>query len=187
LAAGVIARTAATRPRSRGCAAIWSGWRRGRALGEVDGSPDPDPSPQRSSGPAERRTDTDHDSAVIAFLRRVRRALPGDPHFGDRLSATGSGGPEATARAAERMLGDDNAASRELSLAALQVWQTIRERRSGRPADEEITLVFTDLVGFSEWALQAGDDAMLRLLRLVRAGRRTAAAGSRWTGRQAHG
>ena len=26
---------------------------------------------------------------------------------------------------------------------------------------------FTDLVGFSEWALRAGDDAMLRLLRWV--------------------
>ena len=38
---------------------------------------------------------------------------------------------------------------------------------TGRPAHEEITLVFTDLVGFSEWALRAGDDAMLSLLRLV--------------------
>jgi class 3 adenylate cyclase len=28
-------------------------------------------------------------------------------------------------------------------------------------------VVFTDLVGFSEWALGAGDDAMLRLLRWV--------------------
>ena len=28
-------------------------------------------------------------------------------------------------------------------------------------------MVFTDLVGFSEWALGAGDDAMLRLLRWV--------------------
>jgi len=27
--------------------------------------------------------------------------------------------------------------------------------------------LFTDLVGFSEWALRAGDDAMLRLLRWV--------------------
>jgi adenylate cyclase len=36
-----------------------------------------------------------------------------------------------------------------------------------RPAHEEITLVFTDLVGFSEWALRGGDDAMLRLLRWV--------------------
>ncbi len=144
----------------------------------------------RHSGPAEPRSGgrtTDHDPAVIAFFRRVRRALPGDPHFGDRLSAAGSGGPEAAARAAERMLGDRDAASRELSLATLQVWQAIRERRSGRAADEEITLVFTDLVGFFEWTLRAGDDAMLRLLRWGRVGRRTAGAGSRRTGPQAYG
>ena len=145
------------------------GWRRWRALREVDGSPDrrPDPSPRRSSGPAEWLTDTNHNPGVIAFVRRVRRALPGDPHFGDRLSATGSGGPETAARAAERLLGDGVAASRELSLAALQVWHAFRERVMGRPAHEEVTLVFTDLVGFSEWALRAGDDAMLRLLRWV--------------------
>ncbi len=38
---------------------------------------------------------------------------------------------------------------------------------SGRPANAEVTLVFTDLVGFSEWSLEAGDDATLRLLRRV--------------------
>jgi class 3 adenylate cyclase len=30
-----------------------------------------------------------------------------------------------------------------------------------------VTLVFTDLVGFSSWALKAGDDATLKLLRRV--------------------
>ena len=65
------------------------------------------------------------------------------------------------------MLGGGDAASRELRLGALQVWHALRERVTGRPAHEEVTLVFTDLVGFSEWALGAGDDAMLRLLRWV--------------------
>jgi hypothetical protein len=58
-------------------------------------------------------------------------------------------------------------ASREVSLAGLQVWQALTERVSGRPANPEVTLVFTDLVGFSEWSLGAGDDATLRLLRRV--------------------
>ena len=145
------------------------GWRRWRALGEVDGSPDhrPDPSPQRSSGPAAWLEDTNHSPGVIAFLRRARRAFPGDPYFGDRLSTTGSGGFEVAARAADRLLGGGDAASREVRLGALQVWHAFRERVTGRPAHEEVTLVFTDLVGFSEWALRAGDDAMLRLLRWV--------------------
>jgi class 3 adenylate cyclase len=109
---------------------------------------------------------TNHSPDVIAVIRRARRALPGDPDFGDPLSAAGLGGPRAAARAADRLL-DHDAASREVSLAGLQVWQALTERVSGRPANREVTLVFTDLVGFSEWSLAAGDDATLRLLRRV--------------------
>jgi adenylate cyclase len=82
------------------------------------------------------------------------------------LSAAGVGGPSAAARAADRLLQRD-AASREVSLAGLQVWQALTERVSGQPANRELTLVFTDLVGFSSWALKAGDDATLKLLRRV--------------------
>ncbi|KUI12093.1 guanylate cyclase [Mycobacterium sp. GA-1285] len=103
---------------------------------------------------------------VIAFLRRTRRALPGDPEFGDPLSADGVGGPRAAARAADRLLQRD-AATREVSLGALQVWQALTERVSGKPANRETTLVFTDLVGFSAWSLNAGDEATLRLVRRV--------------------
>ena len=111
--------------------------------------------------------DTNHSPVVIAAIRRARMALPGDPHFGDRLSASGLGGPAAAARAADRLLGDREAASREISLGALQVWEALRERVGRKPMQAEVTLVFTDLVGFSPWALEAGDDATLKLLRKV--------------------
>ncbi|PQP42643.1 adenylate/guanylate cyclase domain-containing protein [Mycolicibacterium austroafricanum] len=107
-----------------------------------------------------------HHDGVVAFLRRARRALPGDPDFGDPLSVSGVGGPSAAARAADRYL-ERNAVTREVSLGVLQVWQALTERVSGRPANAEVTLVFTDLVGFSTWSLGAGDDATLRLLRRV--------------------
>ncbi|PRC41307.1 adenylate/guanylate cyclase domain-containing protein [Mycobacterium sp. ITM-2017-0098] len=107
-----------------------------------------------------------HNDGLISFLRRARRALPGDPEFGDPLSVSGDGGPSAAARAADRLLERD-AVTREVSLGALQVWQALTERVSGRPANAEVTLVFTDLVGFSAWSLRAGDDATLRLLRRV--------------------
>ena len=110
--------------------------------------------------------DTNHSAAVIAFLRRARRALPGDPEFGDPLSADGVGGPRAAARAADRLL-EREAVTREVSLGALQVWQALTERVSGKPANREVTLVFTDLVGFSTWSLSVGDEATLRLLRRV--------------------
>lgn len=109
---------------------------------------------------------TNRNPDVIGFIRRARRALPGDPDFGDPLSTAGEGGPQAAARAADRIL-EREAATREVSLATLQVWQALTERISGRRADAEVTIVFTDLVGFSDWSLQAGDDATLRLLRRV--------------------
>jgi adenylate cyclase len=145
-----------------------SGERSG-GLGEVDGAPvhRPDRSPERRNGALSWLTSTNHNPGVIAFLRRARKALPGDPHFGDRLSASGFGGPQAAARAADRLLGDRDAASREVSLGALQVWQAFTQRVNGHPGQDEVTLVFTDLVGFSAWALRAGDDATLRLLRQV--------------------
>ena len=47
------------------------------------------------------------------------------------------------------------------------MWQALTERVSGKPANREVTLVFTDLVGFSAWSLSAGDEATLKLLRRV--------------------
>lgn len=121
---------------------------------------------ERSTGPLGWLKNTNRNESVIAFLRRTRRALPGDPEFGDPLSADGVGGPRAAARAADRIL-ERNVATREVSLGALQVWQALTERVSGKPANREATLVFTDLVGFSGWALNAGDGATLQLLRQV--------------------
>ena len=102
---------------------------------------------------------------VIGLVRRARRILPGDPEFGDPLSTAGDGGPRAAARAAGRLLGERGGASREFGLGALQVWQALTETVSRRPANPEVTLVFTDLVDFSTWSLKAGDDATLKLLR----------------------
>jgi adenylate cyclase len=139
---------------------------RSGGIGEIDEVPDSPARPPRSSGAMGWLKDTNHSPGVVAFLRRARRELPGDPDFGDPLSVDGVGGPRAAARAADRLLERD-AASREVSLGALQVWQALTERVSGRPANREATLVFTDLVGFSGWSLSAGDDATLRLLRRV--------------------
>lgn len=135
---------------------------RSARTGEIERSE----APYRQPGPLGWLSATNHNANVIAMIRRARRALPGDPEFGDPLSAAGEGGPRAAARAADRLL-EREAVSREVSLGALQVWQALTERVSGRPANREMTLVFTDLVGFSAWSLDAGDDATLRLLRRV--------------------
>jgi class 3 adenylate cyclase len=132
-------------------------------------TPDLTDSRQRSAvhGAAEWLRNTNQSPNVIKMIRRARRALPGDPEFGDPLSTAGEGGPRAAARAAGRLLGERGGASREVGLGALQVWQALTETVSRRPANPEVTLVFTDLVGFSAWSLEVGDDATLKLLRRV--------------------
>jgi adenylate cyclase len=109
--------------------------------------------------------DADRQPQLVDAVRRIRRALPGDPAFGDPLSTTGPGG----ARAAARMIDTGSGASREVSMAALQVLQAVLEKTWGSPANGEVTIVFTDLVGFSSWSLQVGDGPTLGLLREVAA------------------
>ncbi len=118
-------------------------------------------------GPKSWWRNTNHNPGIIAAIRRARHALPGDPDFGDPLSTSGTGGPQAAARAADRLIRDRAAATRQVGLATLQVWQALTERVSGRPVNAELTIVFTDLVGFSDWSLAVGDEATLRLLRKV--------------------
>ena len=55
----------------------------------------------------------------------------------------------------------------ELGLAGLQVWQSLSEATGRGRGDQPLALLFTDLVGFSSWALKAGDAATLELLREV--------------------
>jgi len=110
---------------------------------------------------------TNRNPDIVAAIRRARRVLPGDPDFGDPLSAAGDGAPQTAARAADRLMPDRDAATREVSLATLQLWQAVTEKVSGRPANPEVSLLFTDLVSFSDWSLRVGDEVSLRLLRRV--------------------
>ncbi|WP_433198205.1 adenylate/guanylate cyclase domain-containing protein [Nocardia sp. CA-107356] len=103
----------------------------------------------------------------IGALRKAREQLPGDPSFGDPLSVSGPGGARAVARAADKLVGDNPSAAREIGFGALQVWQAVLERVGRGRGSEEITVMFTDLVAFSSWSLSAGDEATLELLRVV--------------------
>jgi class 3 adenylate cyclase len=56
---------------------------------------------------------------------------------------------------------------RELGLAGLQLWQSLSEATGRGRGEVELAILFTDLAGFSSWALKAGDAAALELLREV--------------------
>ncbi|OZC48243.1 adenylate/guanylate cyclase domain-containing protein [Rhodococcus sp. 14-2470-1a] len=111
--------------------------------------------------------DVNRSPGVVDVVRRFRRVLPGDPTFGDPLSLAGEGSALAVARVADKFRGDEPGATREIGLGALQVWQAVLERTGRGRGERDVTIVFTDLVGFSSWSLVAGDAATLTLLRKV--------------------
>jgi adenylate cyclase len=55
----------------------------------------------------------------------------------------------------------------ELGLGALQVWQSRSEATGPGHGDQRMAVLFTDLVRFSSWALQASDGPALELLHEV--------------------
>src|SRR3954452_16838412 len=105
--------------------------------------------------------------AVLDAVARLRKRVPGDAKFGDRLSADGRTPPSVVAKGVSALEPDRPSALHDFGMGALQVWQSLAESAGRGRGETEVTIVFTDLVGFSNWALQAGDEAALDLLRTV--------------------
>jgi len=104
---------------------------------------------------------------LIKAAQAARGLLPGDKSYGDPLSVAGN---EPTALIGQRitnLTNDRPSAIRELGLSTLQVWQALSEAQGRGRGDTEVSILFTDLVGFSKWALEAGDENALELLRCV--------------------
>ncbi len=109
----------------------------------------------------------DADPKLLAAARRLRRRLPGDEKFGDPLSTAGEAPVQVVARSVSALRPERESVVQELSLAGLQLWQSISEAAGRGRGDVEMAILFTDLVGFSSWALESGDTAALELLRQV--------------------
>lgn len=109
----------------------------------------------------------DTQPVLLAAARRMRRRLPGDEKFGDPLSTAGQTPVQVIARSVSSLRPEGESLSKEIGLAGLQLWQSLSEATGRGRGDLEMALLFTDLVGFSSWALDAGDAAVLELLRDV--------------------
>jgi adenylate cyclase len=109
----------------------------------------------------------DTQPALLAAADRMRRRLPGDERFGDPLSTAGTDPVEVVARGVSALQPERKSLVQELGLAGLQVWQSLSEATGRGHGQLEMAILFTDLVGFSSWALKAGDPATLELLRDV--------------------
>jgi adenylate cyclase len=60
-------------------------------------------------------------------------------------------------------------APRDLALTGLALWETLSQRNDDGGQVVDATILFADLVGFSRWVLEVGDEPALELLRAVAA------------------
>jgi adenylate cyclase len=109
----------------------------------------------------------DNDPRLLRLVRFGRSRLPGDERYGDPLSLTGDEAPAVLGRRLSALTSERPGALRELGMSALQVWQGLSEAQGRGRGDRELTILFTDLADYSNWALEAGDTQALRLLRDV--------------------
>jgi adenylate cyclase len=107
------------------------------------------------------------DPRLVTAAKLVRELLPGDSRFGDPLSTAGREQAQVVGRRLSELTARRPGVLREAGLTALQVWQAVSEAQGRGEGKREVAILFTDLVGFSDWALEAGDDAALDLLRDV--------------------
>jgi adenylate cyclase len=130
---------------------------------------DRDEREQRAAPEVVELADERGGSRLAGLTAALRRVLPGDSEFGDPLSTVGEGPTQQLARRLTETASDRPSVLRELGLGALQVYEALAAGDWGERGETELTIAFTDLVDFSDWALEAGDEAAAALLREVEA------------------
>ncbi|CAA9483508.1 MAG: Purine cyclase-related protein [uncultured Solirubrobacterales bacterium] len=104
---------------------------------------------------------------LMRAVRMFRDFLPGDADFGDPYSTAGNEPAQVVGRRLWAINRSGWSAAGEAGLAFLQVAEWVTRRDQAREETRDVAIVFTDLVGFSSWALEAGDDQSIELLRRV--------------------
>jgi len=104
---------------------------------------------------------------LVGAAKQTRERLLGDDQFVDRLSTARGRPTDLVARELATRRGDAPGAIGELALTALQAWQNLAEHQGRGRGEIDVAILFADLVGFSSWALEAGDDRAIALLREV--------------------
>jgi adenylate cyclase len=106
---------------------------------------------------------------LVGWARRTRERTLGDDDFVDHLSTARGRPSDLAAQQLVSLRGDRPGFAGEIGLTALQAWQRLAESQDRGHGKVDVAILFTDLVGFSSWALEAGDAAAVRLLREVAA------------------
>jgi class 3 adenylate cyclase len=107
------------------------------------------------------------DPTMLGIMRSVRAVLPGDSRVADPEELGAAERPKAVGRMLAEISTDRPGVLGEAGLGALQAWQAISEAQGRGRGKTNLAIAFTDLVDFSDWALEAGDEAAVNLLRDV--------------------
>jgi adenylate cyclase len=104
------------------------------------------------------------DPTLLAAAVRARERLLGDDQLMRRLSSTRRRPADIAARELGALRGQTPGVLGELGLIVIQGWQNLAEHQGRGRGDVDVAIMFTDLVGYSGWALEAGDEAAIALL-----------------------
>lgn len=103
----------------------------------------------------------------LSAARRTREWALGEQQIDHGLPSVRGRPVDVAFRQLAALRVDEPGVAGELGAAALQSWQRLAEAQGRGRGEVDVAVLFTDLVGFSEWALQAGDELAVRLLREV--------------------
>ena len=113
---------------------------------------------------AETTRRLNQDPRLIAALQSLRKILPGNTGSEQLVAKRAARSPRMVGRLLEEVETDNPGALGEAGLGALQIWESISEAQGRGKGRRDLAIAFTDLVDFSSWALEAGDDAAIALL-----------------------
>jgi adenylate cyclase len=120
----------------------------------------------RLLGATQRVRELNRRPRLVGAARRVRELTMGEEELlGDRLSTARGRPSDIATRELVALRADQPGVLGELALAALQGWQKVSESQGRGRGELDVAVLFTDLVGFSSWALRAGDEPAIALLR----------------------
>jgi adenylate cyclase len=124
-----------------------------------------------SSSRAERITGAtrrlNRSPALLRVARRTREWALGDSDIEHGLANRRGRPADAAFRQLAALKAEEPGVAGELGAAILQSWQRLAEARGRGRGEVDVAVLFADLVNFSDWALTAGDERVVELLREV--------------------
>ena len=125
------------------------------------------PGPRRTTRLASAARRLNRSPALLGAARRTREWALGEQQIEHGLASARGGAADLAFRQLAALRADEPGVTGELGAAVLQGWQRLAEAQGRGRGEVDVAVLFTDLVGFSEWALGVGDELAVELLREV--------------------